>query len=90
MNSGQPGDLIIKLKIKEDNKFIRDNYDITTNEYISLVDSVLGCEVNVSTIDGQIKVKVPPGTTHGHKIKVQGKGVPKLPPNQSQRGDHYV
>jgi DnaJ-class molecular chaperone len=52
VNSGQPGDLIIKLKIKEDNKFIRDNYDITTNEYISLVDSVLGCEVNVSTIDG--------------------------------------
>ncbi len=51
-NNGQPGDLIIKLKIKEDTKFIRDNYDVTTNEHISLVDAVLGCEINVQLIDG--------------------------------------
>jgi molecular chaperone DnaJ len=69
-NNGQPGDLIIKLKIKEDTKFIRDNYDVTTNEYISLVDAVLGCEINVQLIDGTQKVQVPPGTQHGHKIKI--------------------
>lgn len=48
-----------------------------------MVDAVLGCEIQVQTIEGKTKVKVPPGTSHGYKIKIQGKGVPKLPPYQT-------
>lgn len=35
-----------------------------------MVDAVLGCEVEIQTIDGSMKIKIPPGTSHGHRIKV--------------------
>lgn len=90
VNGGQSGDLIIKLKIKEDQRFVRENFDISSTEYISITEAVLGCEIQAQTIDGPVAVRVPPGSSHGQRIKVQGRGVPKLPPNQAQRGDHYV
>jgi len=37
-----------------------------------------------------VSVTIPPGTQHGTKIKIPGKGVMKLAPNQHQRGDHYI
>lgn len=69
------GDLIIKIKVKEDNVFKREGYDIYTEEKISVVKAVLGTTLNVNTIDGLINLNIPAGTSHGSKIKLPGKGV---------------
>lgn len=64
-NGGQHGDLIIKLKVKEDSFFKRDGYNIYTEIKLSVVKAVLGTDIQIKTIDGEMKVRVPAGTSHG-------------------------
>jgi molecular chaperone DnaJ len=55
-----------------------------------MTEAILGSSKKVETLTGKVDVKIKPGTTHDTQLKLQGLGVPKLPPNQTQRGDHVV
>lgn len=79
---GRPaGDLMINIKVKPHPHFKRDGADVLTDLFISLADAVLGAEVNVKTLYGDIRMKVDPGVQHNDKKKISNYGVQKLPPN---------
>jgi DnaJ-class molecular chaperone len=50
----------------------------------------LGATVKIDTISGKGDVKILPGTVHDQEIVLEGHGISKLPPNQREKGNHYV
>lgn len=87
---GPPGDLMIKIRVKEDPYFKRDKFDIITDKYITVSEAILGGETTVKTLNGDVKVSINPGTQHNEKKRLVNMGISKLPPNHRQKGDHYV
>lgn len=69
-------------------KFTREGDLILSEESIGMVDAALGTEIDVDTVDGPIKMKVPAGTQPGTDFKLSGHGVPHLRGNS--RGAHIV
>lgn len=53
-----------------------------TDAFITVAQAVLGDELEVKTLSGSRKVKVPPGTNDGQRARLKGEGITKLPPNQ--------
>lgn len=86
---GPSGDLYIYLKVKEDDTFRRDGPEIYSDEKISFVDAILGASVKTPVVDGEVTIKVPPGTQPGQVMRLKGNGAPRLG-NANVRGDHYV
>lgn len=86
-NGGPPGDLFIETSVRSHPYFRRDDYDIYIDVPISLKEALLGAEIEVPTVDGHSKIKIPPGTQGGQKLRVRGKGV--IGP-RGERGNQYV
>ncbi len=84
---GPPGDLYLELVVRPDPRFERRGYDLYLKQPIGLFTAVLGGQVEVPTLNGKVRMKVPPGTQCGQKFRLRGKGIPK--PDGS-RGDLYV
>ncbi len=82
------GDLIVTVHIKPDSRFVRDGYDIRTTSHISFAQAALGDKIDIETVDGMVKMKIPAGTQSGEIYKIRGKGIPKL--RGIGRGDHLV
>lgn len=85
---GSKGDLYVQVKVKPHKRFTREGELILSEEKVGMVDAALGTEINVDTVDGPIKMKIPPGTQSGTDFKLTGHGVPKL--RSDQRGAHIV
>lgn len=68
------GDLYLEIKIKEKAGFKRFGKDIETEVPISLFEAALGGEIPVRTLDGQVMLKIPAGTSSGSRLRVKGKG----------------
>jgi len=85
---GRPGDLFITFRIRPDQEFERRGNDILSKVNISFTQAALGDKIEVKTLDGKIKLNIPPGTQSGQVFKLSGKGVPKL--QSYGRGDHLV
>jgi molecular chaperone DnaJ len=86
---GSPsGDLYLKIKITPDKRFIRDGYDIRTNAHIGFAEAALGGSLDVETVDGIVKLRIPDGTQSETVFKLRGKGVTRL--SGGGRGDHFV
>ncbi|OGH16619.1 MAG: hypothetical protein A3C30_04285 [Candidatus Levybacteria bacterium RIFCSPHIGHO2_02_FULL_40_18] len=79
-------DLIVDIRPHA--KFVREGQDIITEKGIPMAQAALGGVVNIETIDGQIKLKIPEGTQPGALIRLREHGVPNLV--GKGRGDHYV
>mmetsp|Transcript_27952 Transcript_27952/g.39303 ORF Transcript_27952/g.39303 Transcript_27952/m.39303 type:complete len:442 (+) Transcript_27952:129-1454(+) len=88
-NGGPPGDLYIFLKVKKDDVFRREGPEIYSDESISYVDAILGASIKTPVVDGEVTIKVPPGTQPGQVMRLKGNGAPRLG-NADSRGDHYV
>lgn len=88
IKAGPSGDLYINLQVSASDRFVRSGSDIHSELHIPLVQAVLGAEVNVDTLHGVQKVKIPAGTEEGKVFKLSGKGVAKL--GGSSIGDHLV
>jgi molecular chaperone DnaJ len=88
-NGGPPGDLYIFLKVKKDAIFRREGPEIYSDESISYVDAILGASIKTPVVDGEVTIKVPPGTQPGQVMRLKGNGAPRLG-NADSRGDHYV
>jgi len=85
---GPPGDLYIEIKVRPHPYFSRDGDNILLQLPISLGEAVNGSQIEVPTIDGPIKMKIPPGTQGGQKMRIKGKGVPHR--EGGGRGDQFV
>jgi molecular chaperone DnaJ len=81
----KPGDLYVIVRTAHDNRFQRAGPDLWCTKNIDVVDAVLGTQINIPTLDKNIKVKVPPGTQHDEILRLRGKGLPLM--NSMGRGD---
>ena len=86
---GSKGDLYVNIKVKPHKKFTREGELILSDEHISMVDAALGTEIDVETVDGPVRMKVPIGTQSGADFKLSGHGVPNLN-RGGVRGAHIV
>ncbi len=82
------GDLFLRVSVKDHKKFIREGYDIRTEETISIKQAILGDKISVDTIHGEFNLKIPEGTQSGTVFKLKEKGVTKL--NNRGIGDQYI
>lgn len=78
INGGPPGDLYIVFHIRQHEFFERDGDDIYCEMPVTFVQAALGDEVEVPTLHGKVKLKVPAGTQTGTKFRLKGKGVPNV------------
>jgi len=74
-NGGPAGDLYVQVNVKPHRIFQRDGKDLYCEVPISFTDAALGGELEVPTLDGRVKVKVPEGTQTGKLFRVRAKGV---------------
>ncbi|QPJ65884.1 MAG: J domain-containing protein [Candidatus Nitrohelix vancouverensis] len=84
---GPPGDLLLKIQVQPHPSFKREGNDIILSQEIRLSDALLGASIEVPTLDGNILMKIPPGTQSHSKLRLTGKGVRV---NGSKVGDQLV
>ena len=77
-HNGINGDLQIVVKEKEHEELIRDGINIVYNLLLTLPQAILGCQLEVPTIDGKVKITIEPGTQPGTVLRLRGKGIPSL------------
>ena len=86
--NGPKGDLYVNIRVKPHKHFTREGDLILSEAHVSMIDASLGTEIDVETVDGPIRMKVPAGTQSGTDFKLSGHGVPHL--KGSGRGAHIV
>jgi len=74
-NGGPPGDLYVQVHMREHKLFVREGRDLHCEIPISFVDAALGGELEVPTLDGRVKLKIPAETQTGKLFRLRGKGV---------------
>jgi curved DNA-binding protein len=84
---GAPGDLYLVVRIKPHRRFRLDGRDITVDLPVSPWEAVLGTTVAVRTPGGEAKVKVPPGSSTGRRLRLRGEGMPNP---RGAAGDLYA
>lgn len=82
------GDADVIMEVSAHPKFRRQGYDVVSEEEISFAKAALGSTLEVETIDGDVKIKIPAGTQPDTLIRLRGKGVHYL--QGGGKGDHYV
>ena len=87
-NGGPNGNLYIAIQVKPHKYFKRRDFDILMDLNINIAQAALGADVEVPTVDGPTKLKIPSGTQPGKILYLRGKGVPRL--RSSGRGDQLV
>ncbi len=85
---GKKGDLYVNIRVKPDKKFTREGELILSDEHIDMSVAALGGEIDVDTVDGPVRMRIPPGTQSHSDFKLSGHGVPHL--KGSGRGAHIV
>lgn len=78
----------VVLSVSPSKKFQREGYDIVTEQELSFAEAALGKELDVETIEGNVRVRIPSGTQPNAVIRLREKGVPHL--RGAGRGDHYL
>ncbi|RJO60768.1 molecular chaperone DnaJ [candidate division WS5 bacterium] len=89
MKGGQTGDLYVHIRVKPHEKIKREGYNLSNTAVISFAEAAMGTVIDVPTIDGDVKLKIPAGTQSEKVFKLSGRGVPHLG-GSGRRGDHLV
>lgn len=89
MNGGPKGDLYIKFAITNQTKFKRDGNNLYTTVDLDLYTAILGGETTIDTFSGKVKLKIPPETEGGTKVRLKGKGFP-LYKKEGEFGDLII
>lgn len=84
----KPGDLYLSIRVKPHKDIKRQGYDLYKDLPVSFTQAALGTKLTVTTLDGDIELKIPNGTQPGKVLRVAGKGVPVI--NSSRRGDLFI
>jgi len=85
---GPPGDLFIITQVAPHPHFRREGDDISIDIPISITEAALGAQVTIPTVDGPTRLTIPPGTQGGQKLRLKGKGAPRL--KGGGRGDMFA
>jgi len=85
---GPPGDLDVVVHVEPHERFERRGADVYEERKLSFPQLVLGTHVEVETLHGEDKLRVPAGTEPGHEFRLRGQGIPRL--GADGRGDHVV
>lgn len=88
INNGPSGDLLLNVSVKSHPLFSRDGADISCEIPVTYMDAVLGAEIIVPTIDGDVKFNISAGTQNGTVFSLKGKGVKRI--NRNDRGNQFV
>jgi DnaJ-class molecular chaperone len=83
---GETGDLYIITKVMPHPYFRREGLDIYVDVPMSLYEAILGAKVDVPTLDGNVTLTIPPGTSGGSKLRIKGRGIER----GEEKGDQYV
>jgi molecular chaperone DnaJ len=86
--SGPRGDVLVVIEVEDDARFVRDGSDLFYDLPVSFSQAALGQEVDVPTVYGDEKVRVPGGVQSGDVLTLRGKGLPHL--GGGGRGDQHV
>lgn len=84
---GSAGDLYVRIHVERHPNLRREGDNLLMDLPVKLTDALLGAEYPVTTIDGELKVKIPEGITYGEVLRVKGRGVPA---KGGKRGDLYL
>jgi molecular chaperone DnaJ len=88
ISGGPPGDLYVVLAVNRHPLFEREGPDLHCEVPVPFVHAVLGAEIDVPTLEGKVKLRVPEGTQSGKVLRLRGKGLPSL--GSATRGDQLV
>jgi molecular chaperone DnaJ len=88
LGGGEKGDLYVHIRVKAHKRFTREGDIILSEEHIDMVQAALGTEIDVDTVDGTVRMKVPAGTQSGTDFKLSNHGVTQL--RSDKRGPHIV
>lgn len=86
--NGPKGDLYVNVRVKPHKKFTREGDLILSEETVDMVDATLGSEIDIDTVDGPVRMKIPGGTQSSDDFKLSNHGVPHIKGNT--RGAHIV
>jgi molecular chaperone DnaJ len=86
--NGPKGDLYVGIRVKPHKQFTREGDLILSETHVGMVEAALGAEIDVDTVDGPVRMKVPAGTQSGSDFKLSGHGVPHI--KGGTRGAHIV
>jgi DnaJ-class molecular chaperone len=84
---GRAGDALVQIEVRPDSDFRRQGQDIHVDVPISLPQAVLGARITVPTLDGPVRLTVPPGSSGGRTLRLKGKGIALA---GAGYGDQYV
>jgi len=85
---GPSGDLYLQISVREHPIFIREGDDLIVEKEVNFSEAALGTTIEVPTLEGTKKVKIPPGTQSHTKMRLKGLGIPHF--QKEGRGDEYV
>jgi len=88
-NGGPAGDLYVQINVRDHEIFTRDGEHLYCEVPISFADAAIGGELEVPTLDGRVKLKIPPETQTGKLFRLRGKGVNMAQIRRGGLGDLY-
>lgn len=86
--NGPKGDLYVHIRVRAHKHFTREGDLILSEQHVGMIDATLGTEIDVDTVDGKVRMKIPAGTQSGTDFKLSDHGVPHL--RNERRGAHIV
>ena len=87
-NGGPNGDLLVTVRVRKHDIFVRDGANVLCEMPITFAQAALGATIEVPTLDGKVRYKIPEGTQTGTKFRLRGKGIPYV--GYKTRGDQFV
>jgi DnaJ-class molecular chaperone len=84
------GDLHVIVRVAEHAQFRRDGIDVHSDHTVSFAQAALGAVIDLPTLDGPVKMRVPEGTQPGRVFRIRGRGIPQASGKNAPRGDHLV
>ncbi len=85
-----PGDLHVIVRVAEHAKFRREGFDVHSDHTVTFSEAALGAVIDLPTLDGPVKMRVPEGTQPGREFRIRGRGIPQASGKTAPRGDHLV
>ena len=86
---GAAGDLFLSIEVLPDERYERDGDDLVTQVPIDFITAATGGEARITTLDGTVKLRIPPRTQADTRFRLRGKGMPRLG-HAGERGDMYA
>ena len=84
---GGPGDLLIRVRVREHGEFSRDGLDIKSRIDVTMIEAALGTKMNVETLGGSVELGIPAGTQPDARLRMKGRGIRD---HRGRVGDHIV